>query len=257
LCAGTPLFWMGLAGAAAALVKRAWWAVVLLTLPGVFYIWSMYSSGTPIFVPHLWPNSYYNTRYGLALLPLLALGAAGLVALAPAKLRTAATVICVAGSLLPWMRQPEPAAWVTWKEAIVNSESRRAWTREAATFLRAHVGPHDRFICPFGDLTGIFVESGIPLARTLHEGNGPAWDAAIARPDLFLWEDWAIANPGDKVATAILKTARRGPRYRLEKTITVKGAAPVEIWKREGPGKPVPLGTTDGDSIHEGTRSSQ
>ena len=51
-------------------------ALLLLALPGAFFVWSMHSGVVPIFMPHLWPHSYYNTRYGLAVLPLLAVAAA-------------------------------------------------------------------------------------------------------------------------------------------------------------------------------------
>ena len=79
---------IALAGAVAALVRRAFWPLVLLALPGVFFVWSMYSSGgTPIFIPVLKPFSYYNSRYGLAVLPLLALAAAALVAVLPRRVR--------------------------------------------------------------------------------------------------------------------------------------------------------------------------
>jgi len=61
---------LGVAGVAAACMRRIVWPLVLLSLPPVFYIWSMHSSGTPIFVPNLWPFSWYNTRYTIALVNL-------------------------------------------------------------------------------------------------------------------------------------------------------------------------------------------
>jgi hypothetical protein len=63
---GDPLLAMAALGAGVALFKRAAWPVVLLALPGVFYIWSIHSSGTPVFVPELEPYTRYNTRYALA-----------------------------------------------------------------------------------------------------------------------------------------------------------------------------------------------
>ena len=62
------------------------WPVFLAALPPLFYIWSMHSGGTPIFVPTLWPFSYYNTRYALAALPLLAIAGGSLVLLGAATL---------------------------------------------------------------------------------------------------------------------------------------------------------------------------
>ena len=57
LVIGWPALIIGACGILAAVWKRAWWPVLLLALVPAFYVWSMYSSGTPIFVPDLWPNS--------------------------------------------------------------------------------------------------------------------------------------------------------------------------------------------------------
>jgi 4-amino-4-deoxy-L-arabinose transferase-like glycosyltransferase len=96
LCAGVPLTVLGVIGLIAAAIKRAWWGPALLLLPCIFYVMSMYSSGTPIFVPSLWPvNSYYNTRYGLVAVLLFSFGTAALVALLPAAARGVAASGCL------------------------------------------------------------------------------------------------------------------------------------------------------------------
>ena len=82
--AGSPLLILGAAGTLVAIVSRARWPLFLLLLPLVFYVWSMHSSGTPIFVPDLSPYSWYNTRYAIAALPLAAFAAGALVTLLPA-----------------------------------------------------------------------------------------------------------------------------------------------------------------------------
>ena len=232
LCLGEPLYWMGLAGLAAAVFRRAWWPVLLLALPPVFYAWSIHSGGTPIYVPRLWPYTYYNTRYGLAALLLAALGAAAWVALAPRRVRALAALLIVGAGLAPWLAYPRAEGWICWKEAQVNSEARRAWTREAAEYLRSQWGPGDGVFMSFGNLTGVLRAAGLPLRVALHEGNRPEWEAAVARPDLFLRERWALAISGDKVATALLRTSRSGPKYEKVKSIELKGAPVIEIYRR-------------------------
>jgi hypothetical protein len=228
LCAGWGLVATGMTGAVAAMIRRAWWPLAFLLLPIVFYVASMYSSGTPIFVPHLWPQSYYNTRYGLAALPLLVFSGAALVSIAPARLRAVAAAAVIGIAILPWLLGREGDRVITWKESQVNSETRRAWTREAARFFRQNYRSGDGVLAGFGDLTGIFREAGIPLRNVLHEGNGPAWYGAIKRPDLFMHERWAVANAGDPVATAMQKLGAE-----RVKIMTFKDAA-VEIYRRNG-----------------------
>jgi hypothetical protein len=231
-CAGAPLLWLGAAGLLVCLaVRKAWWPALLLALPGVFYVWSMHSSGgTPLFLPDLWPDSYYNSRYGLALFPALAFGAAALVSLAPARAQRVAAAAVVLAAVTPWLIHPRPDAWITWKESQVNSEARRAWTREAAEYLAPRYRRGTGIVTTFGDITGIFRTAGIPLRETLTWDNWPHWPSAMARPELFLWEEWAVAMGGDPVQTAVLRAGVNGPRYELVKIVMVPHAPVVEIY---------------------------
>jgi hypothetical protein len=231
-CAGTFLVWLAAAGGAVALAKRAFWPLILLSLGPVFYVWSIHSAGTPIFVPYLWPNSWYNTRYGLAALPLLVFAASALVVALPERLRAFAAVAVVLLAAAPWIAYPRPDGWIVWKESQVNSDARRAWTHETAGFLRENYIPHSGILTSFGDLAGVYPQAGIPLRETLHEGNDPFWTAALARPDLFLWEEWVVAIGGDKVSSAMAKSGRWGVRYPLVKTISFKGGPVIEIYRR-------------------------
>ena len=231
-CAGVPLLWLGAAGLAACVaVRKAWWPALLLLLPGVFYVWSMHSSGgTPMFLPDLWPNSYYNSRYGLALFPALVLGAAALVSFAPGRAQRLAAAGVVLAAAMPWLIHPQPDAWITWKESQVNSVARRAWTREAAAYLAPRYQRGQGIITTFGDITGIFRAAGIPIRETLTWDNWPHWPAAVSRPDLFLWEEWAVVMGGDPVQSALLRAGVNGPRYELVKAVMAPHAPVVEIY---------------------------
>ncbi|MCP5111595.1 MAG: hypothetical protein GY953_12250, partial [bacterium] len=153
LCAGWGLVGLAAAGMALSLWKRLWWPLALTLLPPVFYIWSVYSSGTPIFVPHLWPNAWYNTRYGMAALPMLVLAAMAVVWIVPRRLRWAVAPTAVLIALSPWIAAGgEPESWICWKESQVNSDHRRAWTAQAAAYLSEHYRGGG-ILTSFGDLT--------------------------------------------------------------------------------------------------------
>jgi 4-amino-4-deoxy-L-arabinose transferase-like glycosyltransferase len=49
------------------------WAL-LLWFPVPFYAYSVAYGAVPIFLPPWWPHSWYNTRYGMEMLPAFALG---------------------------------------------------------------------------------------------------------------------------------------------------------------------------------------
>jgi hypothetical protein len=48
-------------------------ASLLLWVPLAFYVYSVAYGSVPIFIPELYPHSYYNSRYGMEMLPALAL----------------------------------------------------------------------------------------------------------------------------------------------------------------------------------------
>jgi len=249
LCAGPALSVLGLAGIAAAIWRRAFWPVVFLAIPVGFYVLSVYSTSAPIFVPHLWPHSYLNTRYGLGALPLLAVCAAAIVSVVPGALRGIAAALVIFTTTVPWIAYPRPESWICWKESQVNSEGRRAWSREAAEYLKANYRRGEGIYSALGDLSDIYRQAGIPLGEVLQEGNNPHWEAVRQRPDLFLWEQWAVAISGDDVSTTLLKSGRRGPRFVCVKIIAVKGAPVIEIYRRQS--------DTNENTLHQGPRREE
>jgi hypothetical protein len=231
LVTGVPVLILAAIGTVCAVRRRAIWPLFFLALVPGFYVWSMHSSGTPIFVPTLWPFSWYNTRYAIAALPLVAFSAGAIVASVPQKVRplTALFVGLVPVGLAVWAN-PIP---ICWKESAVNSEARREWTQEAAEYLAKNYEPRSGIAISFGDLAGILREAGIPIREALHEGNHPEWDATIARPDLMLAKAWVVVNVGDDLEEAVRKADRQGMHYQLERQIMVKGGPAVKIYRRE------------------------
>ncbi len=234
LCAGWFLALLALGGAVAALAKRVFWPLALLALPGAFYVWSLHSGGTPIHVPELWPHSYYNTRYGLAALPLLALASAALAAVAPARRRTLAAVLVVAAGAAWWVAHPGRENWITWAESRANSEGRRAWMHEAAAYLKPRYATGAGINTGGGDdLVGIYREMGIPLRETFSVRNGMAWQAALRKPELLLRQEWAVAIRGDPLDAAAQLAASGGARYSLELTIVKPYEPVIQIYRRK------------------------
>jgi hypothetical protein len=233
LCAGPGLPIVAMAGAVAALARRAVWPLVLLALPCVFYIWSMHSAGTPILVPSLWPHAYYNIRYGLAALPLLALASAALVTVVPRRMRVFAAVLIVIAGTAHWAARPGPENWVTWNESRIKFEKRGAWTRQTAEYLRPRFVPGSGIVSATADdFAAVYRSMGIPLRETLTLSNGAKWQAVVKHPELKLWHQWAIVRHGDDLSRALDRAARFGIRYRLVQTIAVKETPVIEIYRR-------------------------
>lgn len=232
LCANPWLVVLAVGGALAALARRVVWPLALLALPAVFYIWSLHSSGTPIYVPELWPHSYYNTRYGLAALPLLAFAAAALVAWFPPRGRALAAILVVAAGSGWWAAHPKPANWVTLAEARANSRDRRAWAKEAAAYLGPRYKPGTGIITSFGDFAVIWRTLGIPIRDTFTIDNRLIYEAALARPELHLHQEWAVTTAGSDLEAALARAARPGVRYNLVLTLERKDQPAIRIYRR-------------------------
>jgi hypothetical protein len=240
LTSGAPLFWLGCAGCIVMISKRVVWPVALLAAPPLLVICSIHSGGTPIQLPGMpYPESWYNTRYGVSLLPLFAFSVAVMTIWVAPQLRRVALWLVTLAVIAPWVVKHSPESWVIWKEAEINSEARRAWTGEAARYLKKHFRPGDTIFTGSGDVNGIFREAGIPLVRTLSVDNGLFWDAARLRPDLFLRCQWAVAvltpkgrSDGDQVKTAVELSRQVGRPYELVREIQSADGKVVEIYHR-------------------------
>lgn len=231
LCAGAALTVLGLAGAVCAAIKKAMAPVFFLMLTPGFYIWSMHSSAsTPIFIPTLWPNTYYNSRYGIAMVALWAFAAGAIVLLIPQRWRRSALLLPLI-SIAPWLILPSKNNWICWKESEANSIARRAWTTTAAQFFGAHYQRGQGVLAASGtgDVAGIFCRTGIPLRDAVDIGNGPLWMANEARPDLLHQALWAVAQAGDPVAKALDATSLP---YQVVDQIQVQGAPTLKVYRR-------------------------
>jgi hypothetical protein len=223
-CAGPGLAVMAVLGLAPALARRAFWPLLLLLLPGVFYLCSMHSGGTPIFVPVLYSGAYYNVRYGLSVLPLLALASAAIVAVVPARVRGIFVVLAILAGSVHWLVHPQPENWIVWQEGNKNYAAHRVLERAVEDYLRPRYVRGSGIVTSFGATTAIYRELGIPLRETLTGDNGPVWDAA------FPHQAWAVVLAGDWAEGKVKACGC----YTLEQSFSVQDAPQIHIYRRNG-----------------------
>ena len=205
---------VALVGAGFALAHRGLRALLWLWLPVPFYMLSVAYGGVPIFIPTWWPFSLYNIRYGIQLLPALAVFLALAVSYVASLLKApeAKWAVGVAGGLLVaisyagvWRAQPG-----CYREAWVNSRTRLQLERSLADQLR-NLPPNATLLMYLGEHVGALQDAGIPLKRTINEGNHRVWkqpsdphglwEQALADPAKFA--DFAVAFEGDPVWDAM------------------------------------------------------
>jgi hypothetical protein len=226
-----------LAGLWMAMRRRMERAAVLLWVPLAFYVYAVAYGSVPIFIPQLYPHSYYNSRYGMELLPALALFA-GVAAAelerrfskpreAQVKPAGALRVRWVYGVVLAlvlvnpvamiygtgvveWCvshlrHRPSTALEIyspplVLKEALKNATTRVPFERNLALVLE-DLPPGAPILMAESDHIGVLEDAGIPLKQTINETGHDSWQAALADPAGRA--AFVIAFEGDAVAKAV------------------------------------------------------
>lgn len=174
------------------------WAVLWVPVP--FYILCIAWGSVPIYQPEWWPFSYYNVRYGLQLLPAVAvffaLGCEFAAKFFPRRIVTAAALVLIAASYFSvWSKTP-----ICLREATANGQDRLQLEQALAQELKK-LPPSATFMMDCGPHPGAIQLAGIPFRRVLRESNHPDWTIGLAHPAQAA--DYIIAFPGDDVARAV------------------------------------------------------
>ena len=226
--------------AAASLVGlwKAWRAKVerttlLLWLPLPFYVYSISYGSVPIFIPQLYPHSFYNSRYGMEMLPAFAIFTGYALYLAAkrwkerepqwAQMMQPAALVLVVLNLL-FMLHSVP---LVLKEALVNSRGRMSMEIPLAEQLAA-LPKGEPILMDNSEYVGALQMAGIPLKQTI----GPS--------DYYRWRD-ALTDPARKAALivssqgdAISKVVGDHPKELTEVTIMCTTGKPcLRVWRSD------------------------
>jgi Dolichyl-phosphate-mannose-protein mannosyltransferase len=195
-----------IAGLILTLRRRVALSALLLWMPLPFYIYSIAYGSVPIFIPPLWPHSFYNSRYGMGMLPALALYACFALEWLQRRLRSERPLLArllhpvVLSSIAinaVFMMYSVP---LVLKEAKANSTTRVAFETALARELKSY--PAGVLILMYNsDHIGALQQAGIPLRQTLNEGDYDSWKAALARPAESA--AYVVAIAGDQVSEAV------------------------------------------------------
>jgi hypothetical protein len=197
---------------------RTWYgkldrAVLLLWLPLPFYVYSISYGSVPIFIPQLYPHSYYNSRYGMEMLPCLAIFSVMALAAAvehfsakaaqadsarklAARIGAPVTILLCVVNLIAMLHTTP----LVLKEAQINSRGRLAieepLSQQLATFPAGA-----RILMENSGHVGALQKAGIPLKQTIGPGDWYAWHAGMQTPAEAA--QYVVAVAGDEVSKAV------------------------------------------------------
>lgn len=204
---GRWLLVMAAAGTAYALWQyrsRAVPAALLFWMPIPFYAYSVAYGSVPIFLPVWFPHSFYNTRYGMELLPAFALFPVFVVrAIMHKRPQWGRAVVGFAVVLIlasnAFLLRAIP---LVLQEAKANSATRIPFERALAAKLI--LLPSQATVLMYTSAhVGALQQIGMPLRQTINEGDYKLWQAALNDPSEDA--DFIVALDGDPVAEAVKK----------------------------------------------------
>lgn len=179
---------------------------LLLWLPLPFYAYSIAYGSVPIFIPLWWPHSFYNTRYGMEMLPVFALALGFLAAwiarqvtnrwatLGPWSIAALAALI-VGNSYVLARATP-----LVLREMIANSRTRVPFEAAYARGLQS-LPPGSTVLAYTSDHPGAFQRAGFAFKRTINETDYYRWKPALADPAKAA--EYVITTDHDPVAKAV------------------------------------------------------
>ena len=211
-------------------------ASLLLWMPLPFYVYSVSYGSVPIFIPQLYPHSFYNSRYGMELLPGLVLFGFITVAWLEGMWVTTRPLLV---KLLPRIMLGVAAlnsvgmmyfVPLVLKEGEVNAATRMPYETSIARQLESF--PQGvPILMHTSDHIGAIQQTGIPLKQILNEGDFDSWKAALEAPAAKA--DYVVAIAGDPVDDAV----KAHPENLTELTVLCTTGQPCariyksDVWK--------------------------
>ena len=179
---------------------------LLLWLPLPFYAYSVAYGSVPIFIPLWWPHSWYNTRYGMEMLPIFALSLAFLVALCSGldcavqasrgSMDSGVVALLIVANNAVLLR----AKPLVLDEAIANSRTRIPFEVAYAHALQS-LPRTARFSLIPPNMSGRFSGPGSRSREPSTRSDYYEWAPALEDPAKAA--DYVIATDGDRVAQAV------------------------------------------------------
>lgn len=160
-----------------------------LLTPFLFNIIALYLGHSVLFVQGISGNTWFNVRYGLMMMPSIAIFV-GYLAHKAGKLKYLLIGILAMTIFFSYANQDA----VTIDDATVGSSQKNV--TEVSGWLNRNAKNTDGFVLiSAASHDAIIFSSGLPMSKFIHEGTGLYWEQATVTPDR--WARWIILRTND------------------------------------------------------------
>ena len=216
-------------------------AALLLLVPLVFYAHSMAHASVPIYVPTLFPYTYYNLRYGLEMLPAIALLPSfvlGWRISRPTRLAAASVLAGILAVQFGMSIRAGANEIGMAKETLLNTpcHSKASEALEARLRSDDHGGT---ILMPTGKYPCALPSLGIPYRRTISEHNRRYWRQLPLGPAAWPSDSplrsitWIVRSDGDPVDEMMRAYPGSFVGFELLETYRFPGEDTVRIYRRQ------------------------
>ncbi len=181
---GAILFWLD-----KAVKKEVKIASLALIAPLIFNIAALYFGHSVLFVQGVMGDTWFNVRYGLMLVPSVAIFTGYLIDKAK-SLRSAIIGLFAFVTLFAFINHDA----VTIDDALIGASGKNV--AEVSGWLKENVTAEEGFVLiSAASHDAIIFSSGLPMSRFIHEGTGDYWKLATGNPQM--WASWIVMRTHD------------------------------------------------------------
>ncbi len=179
-----------------------WYILLVLLVPFIFNVATLYMGESVIFIPGITPNTFrwnlFNVRYGIMMMPAAAICIGYLFYRFRHRTFRTALGFAMAAQCIVFGLGYAPV--ITLADGTYGLSSHTAKISDAERWLTAN---YDYGLILQDDFsrTISIIRSGIPMDQAIYVGNKPYWEESLMEPEKYA--RWIVMQHGDTVWTKI------------------------------------------------------
>lgn len=183
-------------------------ATLALFAPLIFNIIALYLGHSVLFIQGLSGDTWFNVRYGLVMMPGIAIFI-GYLVWRSGKLKYLLIGLILLTLFFAFANNDA----VTIDDARVGSSQKNV--TEVSGWLNKNAKDRDGFVLiSAASHDAIIFSSGLPMKKFIHEGTGAYWESATASPDR--WARWIVMRTNDNNDQTFRLVKKSGALYKYE-----------------------------------------
>lgn len=183
-------------------IPHRFYIVLLLGVPFIFNVATLYLGQSVIFIPDLTPGSFqwnlFNVRYGMMMVPFAAVSIGYLVYIVRRQFLRGVVATALAMQVVTFAFGYAPV--LTYADGVGGLSSEVAKVSDAQVWLSRNYDGGLILLDDFSRSVSI-IHTNIPMQNVIYVGNKPYWDESLKEPEKYA--RWIVMQKNDPIWKAI------------------------------------------------------